>query len=638
MSRTALICGMSFSFLLLLVCDGVARDCNTQGGDDSPQVKTASGTTDGCKLPIGLMPMKGRILDLDFESGVSNKVFGTKVISREKDWTVRDGTLFLNGERKADLKFNLSGLTFDEMTFALSFCSDFDASRLRPYHGGKSPILELGGEYHRMFAIRVDTKNEMLELEFNHGGSRIQTDLHVGSGGWNWLVCSLDAVGRKVALVTSQGMRVYLLPDDFAWTQCGAPDMNQCRQVRFGIFKGRVDDFIVYDYAFLPRDLSGLSLGRLITESTHRNPVICDEGLGAYDGKWHLKHHRETSLYWNMYITDGGWRIDARREGNVVDLRSQVLGEGGGALYVDLSIPVVDENGNALYIRSVGNPEWGWDEGKNERIRKVILPNELEILRHNAFSDFTRLKTVIMPKSLQKMERFVFSRCRELESIVIPANVLRIDVGSFADCGMLTNVVVLGKDVEIDASAFGKNCPIGKIKFGNGRKVTHSRLVAGANVKLQGEAAYGRMKTPLLQVKSASGSGFYFGRQVHQVTGCGGVQLKDCPMIPGGVEIHYDKVGPDLCYKFRVEWKVDKSDPAWRDNANKIMDSIFAKWKKVFGVDLFTEALKDKGYLIDVDIEGERPFVSIEDVLMKDAWQSQAVCEPLQAQERKESK
>lgn len=163
--------------------------------------------------------------------------------------------------------------------------------------------------------------------------------------------------------------------------------------------------------------------------------------------------------------------------------------------FVDLDSKVVHNQSEAFTI-----------EGKNlydaDRTRliscltdasMIIVPKTVRTIGSLAFNRRARLKKVQLPDGLDRIGRDAFSDCDALEEVVIPASVTTIDPYAFASCDNLRKITFLGEVKHLARTSFS-DCdnllsvlvPEGKEKYY--RKQLHitsesDTLVLGNNYK-----------------------------------------------------------------------------------------------------------------------------------------------------------
>lgn len=90
-------------------------------------------------------------------------------------------------------------------------------------------------------------------------------------------------------------------------------------------------------------------------------------------------------------------------------------------------------------------------------ITRIILPNHLESIGHNAFYYCTRLKNITIPASVTMLESNAFYGCTSLESIALPDGITSIPNGCFYAAKALEDVILPKKLIKIEDNAFN-NC------------------------------------------------------------------------------------------------------------------------------------------------------------------------------------
>ena len=80
--------------------------------------------------------------------------------------------------------------------------------------------------------------------------------------------------------------------------------------------------------------------------------------------------------------------------------------------------------------------------GKNNTVKKVILPSSVKKLEIGAFRRCFKLKTVKLNKELKVIEGWAFEKCKSFKKITIPENVKKIDGCAFKECKELSKVTL----------------------------------------------------------------------------------------------------------------------------------------------------------------------------------------------------
>ena len=84
----------------------------------------------------------------------------------------------------------------------------------------------------------------------------------------------------------------------------------------------------------------------------------------------------------------------------------------------------------------------------------IIVPKTVTTIGSLAFTRRSKLKKVQLPDRLDRIGRDAFSDCDALEEIVIPASVMTIDPYAFASCDRLRKVSFLGTPKRLARTAF----------------------------------------------------------------------------------------------------------------------------------------------------------------------------------------
>ena len=84
----------------------------------------------------------------------------------------------------------------------------------------------------------------------------------------------------------------------------------------------------------------------------------------------------------------------------------------------------------------------------------IIVPKTVSTIGSLAFTRRSKLKKVQLPDGLDRIGRDAFSDCGALEEVVIPASVMTIDPYAFASCDRLRKVTFLGTPKRLARTAF----------------------------------------------------------------------------------------------------------------------------------------------------------------------------------------
>ena len=432
--------------------------------------KTVTVPTEGCKLPYDLMPKEGRIADFDFSKSITNKADPSCDL-QFTDGHIVDGTLRFEGEyvyngknrnpRAAEVP--LPGLNYDQFTVAMSFvpegCND-EKKRWRDL-----PIFVLCSGW-RKLEINVTSADEV-DVCVKSAGN-VETGLKVRRDAWNWFVCSVDAIGKRIVLAVNGQAFEHSLPEDFHWEFPSAKTRDSERNATVfthlgmgSATRGFVDDLLVYNRLFAKGDIADIAQGRRPAEAT---AAKCQAGSAATwpDAipleKWLFRSLDEKSMFWNGQIRSGNWRLGVHRDGETLIVQPcYENGEGG----LDLSKPVETAEGAALRIVGIGYPKmWNACPNKNS-VTEILLPKSLEYVYNQAF-DSCGFQSIILPDGVKTIGAGAFSHCKNLRSIDIPRSVSSIGDRAFQECEKLSLVNIRGSGVRIAPLAFRGSTPVGE--------------------------------------------------------------------------------------------------------------------------------------------------------------------------------
>lgn len=445
--------------------DGRAEDA---GAVESKSQEPAAVPSAGCKLPSDLMPRTGLIADFDFSDSITNKI-GSSCAMQFTDGRIVGGTLCFGGQYAYRVKnckpevaqIPLPDLNYDHFTVAMSFAAE-------GVDRGYAPLFVLCGGY-RKLEINAACIDELV-LRLDHKGL-MRTDLKIVRGSWNWCICSVDAVGKRIAIGVNGKYFESELPDDFSWhfptAKVKDRERNATLFTHLGLgtaTKGFLDDLMVYNRTFSKQDFNDIFKGRRPEEVaagkclTARYPVWTEAIPLA---KWLFRPYGERSLFWNGQMRSGNWTLDAHRIGDTLIV--QPCYEFGSGI-LDLSKPVEDADGKQLRIVGIGYPEMvpifsDWD--RNNAAAEFILPETLEAVYGQAFAAGS-FCGVTLPEGVRMIGKEAFLKCKNMRRIDIPKSAESIDKRAFKDCESLVSVNIRGTGVDIAPTAFCGTTPIAR--------------------------------------------------------------------------------------------------------------------------------------------------------------------------------
>lgn len=134
----------------------------------------------------------------------------------------------------------------------------------------------------------------------------------------------------------------------------------------------------------------------------------------------------------------------------------------------------------------------------NDSLTKVVIPDGITVIEHEAFNADKNLKEVQLPSTLQKIDRRAFwgtaltdvtvpegvtaigneaySDCRQLGSIALPQSLTSLGANVFASCDKLTSITLPDNIESVGTNVFGK---VGEIKAYPGTKTAETLKKAG---------------------------------------------------------------------------------------------------------------------------------------------------------------
>ena len=92
----------------------------------------------------------------------------------------------------------------------------------------------------------------------------------------------------------------------------------------------------------------------------------------------------------------------------------------------------------------------------NERVKKITLPESVEVILANAFWNNKKMESITLPSKIKIIPARCFYVCKSLKSIDIPATVTEIQENAFAECVQLERITFHGEAPALQAGANGK--------------------------------------------------------------------------------------------------------------------------------------------------------------------------------------
>ncbi len=89
------------------------------------------------------------------------------------------------------------------------------------------------------------------------------------------------------------------------------------------------------------------------------------------------------------------------------------------------------------------------------KLKKVTLPNSVEVINSGAFSGCMSLNEIRLSDSLIKIESWAFRNCSNLKSINLPLSLEKIGVGAFNYCDLIEELIIPPNVSQIDSDDYG---------------------------------------------------------------------------------------------------------------------------------------------------------------------------------------
>lgn len=201
-----------------------------------------------------------------------------------------------------------------------------------------------------------------------------------------------------------------------------------------------------------------------------------------------------------IIIHEGIWQIKYATFALCDNLKSVILPDSVEAIYMDAfvgcGIEYIDlpKNlkiicNNAFYgtkLKEIEFPDSIVQIGdcafrENKHLINISLPNNLEIIRKDAFSGCDSLKELVIPEGVKDIREGAFSLCINLERVFLPQSLEAIDRSAFWGCSSLVNInanslkkeIYLPSNMRFLSSSAFNNTPIEKMvrKFATENKI-----------------------------------------------------------------------------------------------------------------------------------------------------------------------
>ncbi len=121
----------------------------------------------------------------------------------------------------------------------------------------------------------------------------------------------------------------------------------------------------------------------------------------------------------------------------IVDAHLEIVGYDKTGLSYDVRpYASVTYNGSTYQTREIADRAFN-----RSKIKSIILPNGLQAIGSEAFSDCTSLTAVHFPEGLQEIGQYAFSDCTSLTAVHFPEGLQVIGQNAFLDCTRLTTII-----------------------------------------------------------------------------------------------------------------------------------------------------------------------------------------------------
>lgn len=88
------------------------------------------------------------------------------------------------------------------------------------------------------------------------------------------------------------------------------------------------------------------------------------------------------------------------------------------------------------------------------KFTEYFIPNGVEIIGEQAFSQGTSLKFIAIPNTVTTIEEFSFVNCDSLKSITLPESVITVESSAFSSCDLLSSITIPDSVTSIDGNPF----------------------------------------------------------------------------------------------------------------------------------------------------------------------------------------
>ena len=163
---------------------------------------------------------------------------------------------------------------------------------------------------------------------------------------------------------------------------------------------------------------------------------------------------------------------------------------------------------------SLNNNGWGQSECfaggnlyiNNQLMEDVYIPDDITVVKKNAFGNFTSIETVYIPDSVVKIEAYAFAGCSNLKMIVLPDSISIFEAGIFQNCNNLCQIYYQGSVEDWEMIYNSSQVPTSIVKFGyDAVEHTYTLMVNG------GDNVESITSVVAIELPTPTKEGYYFG-------------------------------------------------------------------------------------------------------------------------------
>ncbi len=188
-------------------------------------------------------------------------------------------------------------------------------------------------------------------------------------------------------------------------------------------------------------------------------------------------------LYYSAYYSDGSFyrtlfpRVNSLINGKYAEANWEDRFASYHIRETAIGIGEIDENG-------------AWSTTYHG-IESIIIPADAKELNTDAFKDCDKLRKVILSNNLARIGDYAFCNCSQLDSITIPSKVSSIGKYAFYNCDKLSTVTMSSNIIEIEEKAFTECNNLNKIYYlGSAEQWNNMRIDSGNELLVNAKRFY----------------------------------------------------------------------------------------------------------------------------------------------------